>query len=137
MKTLALRVERATANARAVAEWACSRPEFSAVHWPGLERHPDHSLAKELLDGFGAMVGLQLAGGGIAAARFCGRLRMIVHAPSLAGVESMISEPRLTSHKGVPAEERAAMGFPDGFVRLSCGCEDAADLIADLEGALG
>jgi cystathionine beta-lyase/cystathionine gamma-synthase len=60
----------------------------------------------------------------------------VVHAPSLAGVESLISEPRLTSHKGLSPEERSALGIPDGFVRLSCGCEDAEDIIADLEGAL-
>ena len=136
MKTLALRVERATANARAVAEWAATRREFSAVHWPGLPGHPDHALAREMLDGFGAMVGLQLAGGPAAAERLCARVEVIVHATSLAGVESLLSEPRRTSHRHMPAEERAALGFPDGFVRLSCGCEDAADLIADLEGAL-
>ena len=61
----------------------------------------------------------------------------MVHAPSLAGVESLISEPRLTSHKGLRPEERAALGIPDGFLRLSCGCEDARDIINDLEQALG
>lgn len=136
MKTLALRMERASANARAVAEWAAARPEFAAVHWPGLPGHPDHALAREMLSGFGAMVGLQLAGGPAAAERLCARVQVIVHAPSLAGVESLLSEPRRTSHKDMPAAERAELGFPDGFVRLSCGCEDAEDLIADLEGAL-
>ncbi len=82
------------------------------------------------------MVGLVLRGGAPAAQRFCSRLAVVVHAPSLAGVESLISEPRLTSHKALSIEERQAMGIPDGFVRLSCGCEDAADLIADLEQAL-
>ena len=61
---------------------------------------------------------------------------MIVHAPSLAGVESLISEPRLTSHAGLSAQQRAELGIPDGFVRLSCGCEDAADILRDLEQAL-
>lgn len=136
MKTLALRVERANSNARAVAEWAATRPEFTAVHWPGLKGHPDHKLAKAMLDGFGGMVGLVLAGGAAAAERFCSRLKVIVHATSLGGVESLASEPRLTSHKGYTAEERAALGIVDGFVRLSCGCEDPDDLIADLEGAL-
>jgi cystathionine beta-lyase/cystathionine gamma-synthase len=136
MKTLALRVERANANARAVAEWAVARPEIGAVHWPGLKSHPDHKLARSMLDGFGGMVGLELIGGASAAQRFCARLKMVVHAPSLAGVESLVSEPRLTSHKGMSSEERAALGIADGLVRLSCGCEDADDLIADLEGAL-
>jgi cystathionine beta-lyase/cystathionine gamma-synthase len=136
MKTLALRIERASANAAAVAEWAETRPEFSTVYYPGLASHPDHRLAGKLLDGYGGMVGLVLKGGATAAARFCGRLKVITHAPSLAGVESLISEPRLTSHKALPPEERAALGIPDGFLRLSCGCEDAADLIADMAGAL-
>jgi len=136
MKTLALRIERASANAAQVAAWAVKRPEFSAVHWPGLPSHPDHELASQMLDGYGGMIGLQLAGGASAAARLCSRLRMIVHAPSLAGVESLISEPRLTSHAGLTAQQRAELGIPDGFVRLSCGCEDAADILRDLEQAL-
>ncbi len=136
MKTLALRVERANQNAAAVAEWAVGRAEFSAVHYPGLPTHPDHALARDLLDGFGGLVGLALAGGAPAAQRLCGQLRLVVHAPSLAGVESLISEPRLTSHASLSAEERAAQGIPDGFVRLSCGCEDARDIIRDLEQAL-
>ncbi len=136
MKTLALRVERANANACLVAEWASTRPEFVAVHHPSLASHPDHALAARILDGPGGMVGLVLAGGAAAAARFCAHLQVITHAPSLAGVESLISEPRLTSHKALAPEEREALGIPDGFLRLSCGCEDAADLIADLAGAL-
>ncbi|HET9134467.1 MAG TPA: PLP-dependent aspartate aminotransferase family protein [Gemmatimonadales bacterium] len=136
LKTLALRVERANANAMAVATWAATRPEFAAVHYPGLTTHPDHALATRQFDGFGGMVGLVLHGGAAAAARFLAHLKVITHAPSLAGVESLISEPRLTSHKALAPEERAALGIPDGFLRLSCGCEDAADLIADLEAAL-
>ena len=136
MNTLALRVDRANANAKAVAEWAATRPEFTAVHWPGLASHPDHVLARGMLDGFGGMVGLVLAGGASAAQRFCSRLRLVLHATSLGGVESLVSEPRLTSHKAYTPEERAALGIVDGFLRLSCGCEDPDDLIADLEGAL-
>jgi cystathionine beta-lyase/cystathionine gamma-synthase len=81
------------------------------------------------------MVGLQLGGGVPAAERFLSRLRVVIHAPSLAGVESLISEPRLTSHVHLSPEQRSALGFPDGFVRLSCGIEDAEDIIADLEQA--
>lgn len=136
MKTLGIRVERANANAAAVAAWAAKRPEFAAVHYPGLPKHPDHALARELLDGFGGMVGLVLAGGAPAAQRFCAQLRLVLHAPSLAGVESLISEPRLTSHKSLSPGERTAQGIPDGFLRLSCGCEDADDIIHDLEQAL-
>src|SRR5690606_14893023 len=123
-------------NAARVANWAVTRREIKAVHWPGLESHPDHAVASAMLDGFGGLVGLQLDSAA-AAARLCDRLELIVHAPSLAGVESLISEPRLTSHAGLTAEQRTALGFPDGFVRLSCGCEDAADIIRDLEQALG
>lgn len=136
MKTLALRVQRANENAAAVAAWAATRPEFSAVHYPGLPEHPDHAIARELLDGFGGLVGLALEGGAQAAQRFCAELRLVVHAPSLAGVESLISEPRLTSHAAMSPDERAAQGIPDGFLRLSCGCEDAEDIIRDLEQAL-
>lgn len=136
LKTLALRVERSNANALAVAEWAEGSKGFKAVHYPGLPSHPDHALATQLFDGYGGMVGLLLPGGAAGAQRFLTRLQVITHAPSLAGVESLISEPRLTSHKPLTAEARAALGIPDGFLRLSCGCEDAADLIADLNGAL-
>jgi cystathionine beta-lyase/cystathionine gamma-synthase len=90
-----------------------------------------------MLDGFGGMVGLELKGGARAAERFLKKLKLVTHAPSLAGVESLISEPRLTSHNRMTEEQRARLGIPDGFLRLSCGIEDAADIIADLAQALG
>jgi cystathionine beta-lyase/cystathionine gamma-synthase len=133
---MALRVERSNTNAMAVATWASTRPEFSAVHYPGLKAHPDHALATKLFDGYGGMVGLVLKGGAPAAQKFLQRLKVVTHAPSLAGVESLISEPRLTSQKALTAAERARQGVPDGFLRLSCGCEDIKDLIDDLAGAL-
>ncbi|HEX3927347.1 MAG TPA: PLP-dependent aspartate aminotransferase family protein [Gemmatimonadales bacterium] len=136
MKTLSVRVERANTNAMAVAEWASGRSEFSAVHYPGLKSHPDHKRASQLMDGYGGMVGLVVKGGARAAQKVLTRLKVIVHAPSLGGVESLVSEPRLTSHKALSAAERAALGVPDGFLRLSCGCEDAADLIGDLAAAV-
>ncbi len=136
LKTLALRVERQHSNALAVAQWAASRPEFRAVFHPGLVSHPDHQLATRLFQGYGGMVGLLLGGGAAATQHFLSQLRLVTHAPSLAGVESLISEPRLTSHKALGPEERAALGIPDGFLRLSCGCEDARDLIEDLASAL-
>ena len=137
MRTLALRMARHNANGMAVAEWAAGYPGIAKVHYPGLPTHPDHAHAKAALDGFGGMVGLELAGGPKAAERLLKRLKLVTHAPSLAGVESLISEPRNTSHKGISAEDRAALGIPDGFLRLSCGIEDAEDIIADLEGGLG
>jgi cystathionine beta-lyase/cystathionine gamma-synthase len=136
MKTLAIRVARQNANATAVAAWAEKQKKIEAVHYPGLTSHPDHAIATRVLDGFGGMVGLVLKGGTAGAERFLRRLRIIIHAPSLAGVESLISEPRVTSHAGFTAEQRAAQGIPDGLVRLSCGIEDPEDLIDDLKHAL-
>jgi len=137
MRTLALRMERHNANGQAVAEWAESHPAIARVHYPGLPSHPDHEHATAVLDGFGGMVGLELVGGPRAAERMLKRLRLVTHAPSLAGVETLVSEPRHTSHKGISPDERAALGIPDGFLRLSCGIEDADDIIGDLEQAVG
>jgi len=136
MRTLSVRMERHNLNGIALATWASSHPAIARVHYPGLASHPDHALAKRLLGGFGGMLGLELAGGSAATERMLGRLQLIAHAPSLAGVESLVSEPRLTSHRALGPEGRAAMGIPDGFLRISCGLEDAEDLIADLEQAL-
>jgi cystathionine beta-lyase/cystathionine gamma-synthase len=136
LRTLAVRMERHNRNGAAVAEWASRHPGVARVHYPGLPSHPDHETAARVLDGFGGMVGLEIAGGARAAERMLNRLRIVTHAPSLAGVESLVSEPRLTSHKAMGAAARAAMGIPDGFIRLSCGLEDAEDLIGDLEHAL-
>ncbi|MFZ5623396.1 MAG: trans-sulfuration enzyme family protein [Gemmatimonadota bacterium] len=136
LRTLDVRMQRHNANGLAVARWAEQHPAFRRVHYPGLASHPDHALASRVLDGFGGMVGLELAGGVEAALRLLSRLELIAHAPSLAGVESLISEPRLSSHKGMSAEARARIGIPDGFLRLSCGIEDADDLIEDLRQAL-
>jgi cystathionine beta-lyase/cystathionine gamma-synthase len=137
MRTLALRMERHNANGMAVARWAAEHPGINQVHYPGLPTHPDHEHAREVLDGFGGMVGLELKGGLKSAERLLKRLKLINHAPSLAGVESLISEPRLTSHRHLTADDRAAIGIPDGFVRLSCGIEDAEDIVGDLEQAIG
>ena len=136
MRTLAVRMERHNANGLAVAQWAEQHKGIAKVYYPGLPSHPDHGYAKKVLGGFGGMVGLELKGGAEAAERLLKRLKMIAHAPSLAGVETLISEPRLTSHKVIGAEGRAKIGIPDGFLRLSCGIEDAADIIGDLEQAL-
>jgi cystathionine beta-lyase/cystathionine gamma-synthase len=136
LRTLEIRVQRHNANGLAIARWAAERPEFVRVHYPGLPDHPDHPIAAQTLDGFGGVVGLELKGGGRATERFLKRLKLVSHAPSLAGVESLISEPRFTSHRRLTEEQRAALGIPEGFVRLSCGIENADDIIADLEQAL-
>ena len=136
LKTLGVRVERSNASALAIAEWAATHPAFRQVHHPGLPTHPDHAVAKATLDGFGGMLGLELAGGGPAADRFLQRLQLVTHAPSLGGVDTLVSEPRFTSHSKMTAEERAAIGIPDGFLRFSIGLEAVDDLIADLTQAL-
>ncbi len=101
-----------------------------------LADHPDHEVARTFLDGFGGMLGLELVGGAKSAERFIRRLHLIKHAPSLGGVDSLVSEPRFSSHSHLTSEERAALGIPDGFLRLSIGIENADDLIADIEQAL-
>lgn len=136
MKTLAIRVDRQNATGLAVAQWAGNHPKIAAVHYPGLPSHPDHAIAARILDGFGGMVGLVIQGGAEGAERFLRRLRIVTHAPSLAGVESLISEPRLTSHAALTADQRKGLGIVDGTVRLSCGIEDVDDLIDDLRHAL-
>jgi cystathionine beta-lyase/cystathionine gamma-synthase len=136
MRTLAVRMERHNANGLAVAEWAQEHSAVAKVHYPGLPSHPDHARAKTVLNGFGGMVGIELKGGTRTVERLLKRLKLITHAPSLAGVETLVSEPRLTSHKSIGSEGRARIGIPDGFLRLSCGLEDAPDIIGDLEQAL-
>ena len=136
LKTLDVRVKRQNENAMRVARWASERKEVRRVHYPGLESHPDHAVAGQMLDGYGGMLALELSGGGRAADKFIRRLKLFTHAPSLGGVDSLVSEPRYTSHASLSGEERARLGMPDGFLRLSIGIEDADDLIADLEHAL-
>ena len=136
MKTLDVRVQRANATARRIAEWAQGRKEIAAVHYPGLSDHPDHEVARTTLDGFGGMLAIELTGGGRAADRFLRRLKLVLHAPSLGGVDSLVSEPRYTSHSKMTSADRARLGIPDGFLRVSIGLEDPDDLIADLEQAL-
>ncbi len=136
LKTLDVRVRRQNENAMAIAEWASERKEVRRVHYPGLESHPDHETARTMLTGFGGMLAIELTGGARAADRFLRRLRLFRHAPSLGGVDSLVSEPRYTSHAHLTAAQREAAGIPDGFLRLSVGIESADDLIADLEQAL-
>jgi cystathionine beta-lyase/cystathionine gamma-synthase len=136
LKTLDVRVRRQNENAMLIATWLEGRKEIRAVHYPGLESHPDHEVAADQMDGYGGMMALELSGGGKAADRFVRKLRIVRHAPSLGGVDSLVSEPRFTSHAHLSAEARAKSGIPDGFLRLSVGIEDADDLIADIEHAL-
>jgi len=136
LKTLDVRVARQNDNALQLAQWCEGRQEFSRVHYPGLTSHPDHQIAEECLDGFGGMMAVELAGGGAAAEQFLSKLQLVTHAPSLGGVDTLVSEPRYTSHAHMTALDRAMIGIPDGFLRVSVGIEDVNDLIADIEQAL-
>lgn len=136
LKTFAVRMAKHNANGVAVAEWAEAHPEISRVHYPGLASHPDHERAKRLLDGFGAMIGLEVEGGPERATALIRALRMVTAAPSLGGVETLVSEPRFTSHAAMSPEQRESVGIRDGFLRVSLGIEDADDIIADFEQAL-
>jgi len=136
LKTLDVRVTRCNENAMRVAEWCSTRPEIGKVHYPGLPGHVDHAIAQKMLDGFGGLLSIELAGGAEAADKFVRNLRLIVYAASLGGVDTLVIEPRYSSHAHLTSEERAAIGIPDGFLRLSIGIEDADDIIADIEQAL-
>ena len=136
LKTLDVRVKRQNENAARIAEWASQRKEIRKVHYPGLPSHEDYELASSLLDGFGGMVGIELSSGPRGTERMLRRLKLVTHTVSLGGVDTLVSEPRFSSHAHLTPEERAKIGIPDGFLRLSIGIEDADDLIADLEQAL-
>jgi len=136
MRTLPVRVHRHNEIGLAVAEWCAKQDAIARVHYPGLPSHLDHELAKRILGGFGGMLGIELKGGVRAAERFLKALTVATHAPSLGGVETLVSEPRLTSHASLTAEQRAQAGIPDGFLRFSLGLEDPDDLIADFAQAL-
>jgi len=136
LKTLTVRVRQQNANAMALAEWLERRPEVARVHYPGLASHPDHEIARATLDGFGGMLAFELRDGAAAADRFVRRLALVKYATSLGGVDSLVSEPRYSSHAHMTSEQRAAIGIPDGFLRISVGLEDVEDLVADFERAL-
>lgn len=136
IRSLDVRVQRHNQNALALARWFEARPEVVRVLYPGLESHPDHGLAKELLAGFGGMLSIVVKGGGNGADRFMKALRLAMVAPSLGGVETLVSQPRYTSHASLTPQERAAQGIDDGFVRISVGVEDFEDLRDDFERGL-
>jgi len=136
IKTLDVRVKRCNENAMKVAEWCEGRPEIRKVHYAGLASHRDHALAKKLLDGFGGLLSIELAGGSDAADHFVRKLKMISLASSFGGVDTLVIEPRYSSHAHMTSAERAEIGIPDGFLRLSIGIENAEDIIADISQAL-
>ncbi|MDQ6846949.1 MAG: cystathionine gamma-synthase [Candidatus Dormibacteraeota bacterium] len=136
LKTLALRVQRHSDNALAVAGYLESHPAVRAVHHPGLASHPQHELATRQMGGvFGGMVSFELADEA-AAVRVLEALRLFTLAESLGAVESLAEHPGMMTHVSVPADERHRIGLGDGLLRLSVGIEDLDDLLADLDQAL-
>jgi methionine-gamma-lyase len=136
MMTLALRIEKQSATALGLARWAQSTPRITKVHYPGLEGHPGHDIARRQMRAFGAVMALDIDGGYKAAARFIDHLKLIVNAASLGGPESLVSMPILTSHVRATPEERAMAGVTDSTVRLSVGLESLSDLQQDITQAL-
>jgi cystathionine beta-lyase/cystathionine gamma-synthase len=137
LKTLPLRIARQNASAQAVAEFLERDRRVSRVYYPGLASHPDHGTARRQMAGFGGMVCFDLDGRYDRAERLYDRLTVIKRAASLGGVESLISMPVLTSQWGHTDEQLRQAGVTPGMLRLSVGLEDAADLIGDLDQALG
>jgi cystathionine gamma-synthase len=135
LKTLAVRVQRHNENALTIARWLTGRPEVEAVNYPGLETHPQHDVATRQMRGYGGVLSFSLRGGFDAVKRVLPRLRLAHLAANLGAVETLAGVPATTSHVECTAEERAAMGIPEGLVRYSVGIEDAGDLIADLRQA--
>lgn len=137
LRTLAVRMDRHSDNALAVARGLEGAAGISAVHYPGLPSHPQHELARrELRDGrAGGMMAIELSGGRPAGERFLERLQVARHATSLAGVESLVSHPASSSHRQYGDAELTAAGLSAGLLRVSIGLEDADDLVADLAAA--
>lgn len=135
-KTLHLRMRQHNENGQRIAEWLEAHPKVERVYYPGLRSHPQHELARRQMKGFTGMISIE-TGSLENARRVVNATRIFSLAESLGGVESLIGHPAMMTHASVPADRRQAMGLSDGLVRLSVGVEDADDLIADLEQALG
>lgn len=136
VKTLGVRMERHAQNAMKLAQWLTSHPKVRKVTYPGLETHPQHTLARKQMKGFGGMMIFDIKGGLDSARRFLKTVKVFACAESLGGVESLIEHPAIMTHASVPRETRELLGISDGLIRLSVGIEDAQDLIEDLEQAL-
>jgi cystathionine beta-lyase/cystathionine gamma-synthase len=135
MKTLAIRIAKENEKALAVAEFLASHPRVRRVHYPGLPGHPQHALARRQMRGFGAVLAFDMESGE-AASRVMDRFRLIIRAPTLGGIETMVLQPSTSSHRAVPRPDRERAGILDGTIRVSAGIEDIDDLIADFRQAL-
>jgi cystathionine beta-lyase/cystathionine gamma-synthase len=136
IKTLAVRVRQQNASALEIARFLERRPEVERVHYPGLASHPQHNRARELFDGFGGMLSFELQGGVEAAERFIQNTSIPICAPSLGGVESLITRPVTTSHACLSPEECKQVGISEGLIRLSVGLEATEDMLSDFDQAL-
>jgi cystathionine gamma-synthase/cystathionine gamma-lyase/cystathionine beta-lyase len=136
IKTLALRVQAQNANALALAQFLENHPAVAAVNYPGLPSHPDHGHAAKLLSGFGGMLSLRLRGGDQAAQTLLDAVTLAYSAPSLGGVESLITRPATTSHAGMSRQDRDRLGITSDLVRISSGIEGTEDLVSDFAQAL-
>jgi cystathionine gamma-lyase len=136
LKTLPLRMQRHCESALAIAEWLSKHKKVETIYYPGLPSHPQHTLAKRQMRGFGGMVTVILKGDLAETRRFLERCQIFAMAVSLGGVESLVEHPALMTHASVAPETRAALGIGDTLVRFSVGIEDTDDLIADLDQAL-
>jgi cystathionine gamma-lyase len=133
VKTLAIRMERHNQSALALAQWLEAHPKVARVHYPGLESHPQHALAKRQMRGGGGMISMDLKSDLAGSRRFLEKVHLFALAESLGGVESLIEHPAIMTHASIPAEQRAALGINDTLIRLSVGIEALDDLKADLE----
>ena len=136
IKTLALRVERSSANALALAQWLEREPKVRKVHYPGLESHPQHALARRQMDGYGGIISIELDTDLAGARRFLETCSVFTLAESLGGVESLIEHPALMTHATIPPAQRAELGISDTLIRLSVGIEHLEDQRDDLVRAL-
>lgn len=136
MKTLAVRVRYQNESALKIAKFLEGHPAVERVNYPGLDSHPQHERARELFDGFGGMLSFELKGDAAAAQRFVKLTTLPIIAPSLGGVETLLTLPVKTSHSGMSAEDRKALGITDGLIRMSVGIEASEDITEDLQQAL-
>lgn len=136
LRTFPLRMEAHNRNGAAVAEWLRHRPEVRHVYYPGDASHPQAALFRRQMSHGGGLLSFELAGGEAAACRFLDRIRLIVHAVSLGGPESLATRPAKSSHRGMTPEARRQAGIDDSLIRLAVGIEATVDILADLEQAL-
>lgn len=137
IRSLPVRVRAQNTTAQAVAEAMARHPKVARVLYPGLPDFPGHALASKQMTGYGGMLTIEVKGSGDDATHVADKLKLFALAPSLGGVESLVTQPCTTTHHGLTPEERTRRGISDAMLRLSIGLEDAADLIADLDQALG